>query len=63
MREGLLPVIIGSAVTASGIAFRCMDMKKRGMTKHDAKVALGAGLVGLGAAHIILGAIDLFEEK
>lgn len=63
MREGIIPIILGTAVTATGAAMRGIDMKKHGMTKHDTTVALGAGLVGLGAAHIILGAIDLIGGK
>ncbi len=62
MREGLIPVILGTAVTATGIAMRARDMKTTGMNKRDTKVALGAGLVGLGLAHIILGGIDLVKE-
>lgn len=63
MREGLVPILLGTAVTAAGAVMRGVDMKKHGMTKHDTAVALGAGLVGLGAAHIILGAIDLISGK
>lgn len=63
MREGILPIILGTAVTVTGAAMRGMDMKKHGMTKHDTAVALGAGLVGLGAAHILLGTIDLIGDR
>jgi hypothetical protein len=63
MREGVIPILLGTAVTATGAVLRGTDMKKRGMNKHDTKVALGAGLVGLGAAHIILGAIDLIGDR
>lgn len=63
MREGLIPVILGTAVTATGAVMRGIDMKRHGMTKHDAMVALGAGIVGLGAAHILLGAIDLIGDR
>lgn len=62
MREGLIPVMLGTAVTATGIAMRGVDMKRRGMTKTDTKVAIGAGLVGLGLAHIILGSVDLYQH-
>lgn len=62
MREGLIPVMLGTAVTATGVAMRSMDMKKNGMTKRDTKVAIGAGLVGLGLAHVVLGAIDLIQS-
>jgi hypothetical protein len=63
MREGVIPILLGTAVTATGAVMRGTDMKRRGMNKHDTKVALGAGLVGLGAAHIILGAIDLIGDR
>ena len=62
MREGLMPVVLGTVVTAAGATLRGVDMKKHGMTKRDTKVAIGAGLVGLGLAHIILGGIDLFQD-
>jgi len=62
MREGLIPVILGTVVTASGATIRGVDMKKHGMTKRDTKVAIGAGLLGLGLAHIILGSIDLVQD-
>jgi len=62
MREGLIPVILGTVVTATGVTLRAVDMKKHGMTKRDTKVAIGAGLLGLGLAHIILGSIDLVQD-
>lgn len=62
MREGLIPVILGTAVTATGLAMRGQDIKGHEMTKKDAKSAIGAGLLGLGIAHIILGSIDLFKD-
>lgn len=62
MREGLIPVILGTVVTATGATLRGVDMKKRGMTKRDTKVAISAGLLGLGLAHIILGSIDLVQD-
>lgn len=63
MREGLIPVILGTAVTATGAVMRGRDMNKRHMTKRDTEVAIGAGLFGLGLAHIILGTIDLIQDR
>ena len=62
MREGLIPAILGTAVTAAGTAMRVQDMRKHGMTKRDTRVAIGAGLIGLGLAHIVLGSIDLLQN-
>ncbi len=63
MREGMIPIMLGTAVTATGAVMRKVDMKRNGMSKHDATVALGAGIVGLGLAHILLGAIDLAGDR
>lgn len=63
MREGLIPTVLGTAVTTAGTVMRCMDMKKRGNSKRDTMVAVGAGLVGFGLAHIVLGTIDLVRSR
>lgn len=63
IREGLIPVLLGSAVTASGMAFRSSDMKKHGMSKKQIVPLMTAGIIGFGLAHIVLGGIDLFQGK
>ena len=50
MREGLIPAILGTAVTATGLSLRM------------ANPALGWGIAGFGLAHVVLGAIDLAEH-
>ena len=62
MREGMIPVVLGTAVTAAGAAMRAKDMLSRGMNKRDTQVAIGAALLGVGLAHIILGGIDLVQD-
>ncbi|MGM9929997.1 asparagine synthase [Pradoshia sp.] len=54
IREGLIPAVLGSAVTAGGYAFKQM----RGSNKMIANTVIGFGL-----AHIVLGAIDLAEHR
>ncbi len=51
-REGLIPTVLGTAVTTSGLA-----MKKA------IPSSLAWGLVGFGLAHIVLGSIDLVEHR
>lgn len=53
-REGLIPVVLGTAVTATGFVLR-------GTSKVDPAVAWG--VAGFGLAHVVLGAIDLFEHR
>ena len=52
VREGLIPTVLGTAVTATGVM-----MKRRDITP-----LISAGIVGFGLAHIVLGAIDLIEH-
>ena len=54
IREGLIPAVLGSAVTATGYALK----QTRGANKMFADT-----LVGFGLAHIVLGAIDLVEHR
>lgn len=54
IREGLIPTILGSAVTATGCALR----QKQGSNQMIANTVFGFGL-----AHIVLGAIDLVEHR
>jgi hypothetical protein len=48
IREGLIPTILGTAVTAIGLA-----------TYGGASSVAGAAVTGFGLAHIVLGGIDL----
>lgn len=62
IREGLVPMILGSAVTATGLALRGADMKKNGMSRREIAPMLMAGAIGFGLAHMVLGGIDLIER-
>lgn len=62
-REGMIPLALGGMVTAAGVAMRVIDMKNNGMSKRDLVPMLGAGIMGFGLAHVVLGGIDLFEHR
>ena len=51
MREGLIPAVLGTVVSASGAALL-----------GEYKLA-ATGILGFGLAHIVLGAIDLVEHR
>ncbi|ERJ12135.1 hypothetical protein [Haloplasma contractile] len=66
MREGLIPTILGTGVTATGVALnrRNGNNKMMGFRKNKSNMSmLTAGVIGFGLAHIVLGSIDLFEHK
>jgi hypothetical protein len=54
IREGLIPTILGTAVTTAGIAMK----QNRKIDKMYSNTIFGFGL-----AHIVLGAIDLYEHR
>lgn len=62
-REGVIPTALGTAVTIAGVAMRAIDMKKHGMKKDQIMPMVGAGIIGFGLAHVVLGGIDLLEQR
>jgi len=53
VREGTVPVALGTVVTGVGAVMVAIEMAPM----------IAAGVVGFGAAHIVLGAIDLASKK
>jgi hypothetical protein len=51
MREGFIPAVLGTAVTATGVALR---------NKYP---TAAWGVMGFGLAHLVLGSIDLVEHR
>jgi len=58
MREGLIPTMLGTVVTAAGATLSRNNMKKKNVLP-----MIEAGVIGFGLAHIVLGAIDLVEHR
>jgi hypothetical protein len=58
MREGLIPTILGTVVTASSATFSRNNMKKKNIMP-----LVEAAVIGFGLAHIVLGTIDLIEHR
>jgi hypothetical protein len=51
VREGLVPTVLGTVVTATGLAIRPLAP------------FVSWGVAGFGLAHIVLGAIDLVDHR
>lgn len=54
VREGLIPTVLGTAVTTTGFALR----NNKSITP-----LIKGSIIGFGLAHVILGAIDLVEHR
>lgn len=52
-REGAIPTALGTVVTGVGAAMVAMEMAPM----------IAAGVVGFGAAHLVVGTIDLIEHR
>lgn len=63
IREGLVPTLLGTAVTGVALATRISDVRKKGMVREDIAPMIATGLVGFGLAHIVLGGIDLIQDR
>jgi hypothetical protein len=61
IKEGLIPTVLGTAVTAAGALWDSKDIRKR--SKKDIMPMVAAGVVGFGIAHVLLGSIDLIQNK
>ncbi|HEY8365317.1 MAG TPA: asparagine synthase [Haloplasmataceae bacterium] len=63
MREGLIPTIIGTGVTAAGIALKVKSMRKNKNIMDELMPMFSAGIIGFGIAHVLLGTIDLLDGQ
>lgn len=54
IREGLIPTVLGSAVTAAGYAMK---------NTRDSNKMIANTVFGFGLAHVVLGVIDLVEHR
>lgn len=54
IREGLIPAVLGTAVTTTGVALR---------NNRNIKPLITGSIIGFGLAHVVLGVIDLVEHR
>jgi hypothetical protein len=63
MRKGLIPTMLGTAVTGAALANRVPKLTKRKLKKMDVGTMVATGFLGFGVAHVVLGSMDLFRGK
>lgn len=61
MKEGLIPTALGTAVTIGATALRTRNRKD--VKRKDIIPMTETALIGFGLAHIVLGAIELWDNK
>lgn len=63
LKEGIVPIIAGSIVVSAGAVMKSMEMKQRNMRKDELMPMATAGIIGFGLAHLVLGSIDLAQNR
>ncbi|MDD2494476.1 MAG: asparagine synthase [Tissierellia bacterium] len=53
IKDGLIPTVLGTAVTATGLALRKTNLPE----------SYRNGIIGFGLAHVVLGSIDLLNNN
>lgn len=62
VKEGIIPTVIGSVVTAGAVALRARDMKRHSINRKEIRPMVETAVIGFGLAHVVLGAIDLISD-
>lgn len=62
MRKGIIPVTLGTIVTATGIMLDSKQANSYSLKRNDSSSLVGTFLVGLGVAHVLLGSIDIATD-
>ncbi len=62
MRSGLIPTVLGTAVTGATLYRNGQDVLKRGKSKRNMGAMVATGLLGFGLAHVLLGSIEMFRD-
>lgn len=63
MKNGVIPTALGAVVTTGAIALRAQSVMKKGMSKKQILPMVETAAIGFGLAHIVLGSIDLYQNK
>lgn len=63
MKKGVLPALLGIAVTGAAIAMSETDITKKAMRRKDREAMVTTGLIGFGLAHVVLGGMDLMSNR
>ncbi|NLL81150.1 MAG: asparagine synthase [Tissierellia bacterium] len=63
MRAGIIPTLLGTAVTGATLYMNGEDLVKRGKKKRNIESMVATGLLGFGIAHVVLGSINMMKNQ
>lgn len=60
--KGIVPALLGTALTGATIYTNGQDVMKKGRKKRHMGTMVASGLLGFGLAHVVLGGIDMMRK-
>ncbi|WFA08751.1 hypothetical protein [Tissierella sp. Yu-01] len=63
MRAGIIPTLLGTAVTGATLYYNGDDLVKRSKRKRNVDTMVATGLLGFGLAHVVLGSINMMKNR
>ncbi len=63
MKQGVIPTLLGTAVTGATLYMNGQDIMKRSKRKSNVETMVATGLLGFGIAHVLLGSMDMFKKS
>lgn len=63
MRKGIIPTVLGTAVTGAALYSKIPDLNVKKLKKMDTETMLISGILGFGLANMVLGSIHLVKNK
>lgn len=60
--KGIMPALLGTALTGATIYRSGDDVLKKGKKKRHMGTLIASGLLGYGIAHVVLGSIDMMRK-
>ena len=62
MRAGIIPALLGTAVTGATLYMNGEDIVKKSKRKRNVESMVATGLLGFGIAHVVLGSINMMKK-
>lgn len=63
MRKGIIPTVLGTALTGAALYSKGPDIKVKKLKKMDTETMLISGILGFGIANMVLGSINLMKNQ
>lgn len=60
--RGIMPALLGTAITGATIYRNGEDVLKKGRKKRHMETMIASGILGFGIAHVVLGSLNMVKK-